>query len=130
MGKRSWLFQIFFPSARGRGSFPGPVCLCVNDQLTKHRQNLLFAARKLVKSKKLFAAWAQQGNILIRETESGKIIQVRDHSELKGITSKEESLNHVDSIEMFRGNSSQSSDDRLSIMTHISNYEYYYDSDL
>ena len=29
-----------------------------NDQLTKHRQNLLYAARNLVKSKKLFAAWA------------------------------------------------------------------------
>ncbi len=101
-----------------------------NDQLTKHRQNLLFAARKLVKSKKLFAAWAQQGNILIRKTESGKIVQVQDHSELQGITSMEESLTQIDSIEMLRGNSSQSSDDRLSIMTHISNYEYYYDSDL
>ncbi len=97
-----------------------------NDQLTKHRQNLLFAARKLVKSKKLFAAWAQQGNILIRKTESDKIIQVHDHCDLKVITSDEES------IEMLRGNGSQTqtSDERLSIITHISNYEYYIDSDV
>ncbi len=98
-----------------------------NDQLTKHRQNLLFTARNLVKSKKLFAAWAQQGNILIRKTESDKIVQVYDHDELKVITSNEGS---TDSMEMIRGNSLHTSDDRLSITTHISDYEYYVDSDV
>ena len=102
-----------------------------NDQLTKHRQNLLFAARHLVKSKKLSVAWAQQDNILIRKTESGKIVQVHDHSDLKDVTSINESLH---SIEMLRESSLQTSvgptDDRLSITTHISDYEYYIDSDM
>ncbi len=98
-----------------------------NDQLTKHRQNLLFTARNLVKSKKLFAAWAQQGNILIRKTESDKIVQVYDHDELKVITGNKGS---TDSIEKLRGNSLQTSDDGLSVTTHLSDYDYYVDSDV
>ncbi len=102
-----------------------------NDQLTKHRQNLLFAARNLVKSKKLFAAWAQQGNILIRKTETGKIVQVYDHSDLKNVTNNVDSIN---SIEILREDSLQTldgpSNERLSITTHISDYEYYIDSDV
>ncbi len=57
----------------------------LNDSLTVHRQQLLFAARKLVKSRKLFAAWSQQGNILIKEEEHSKIIQIRDNSDLMKI---------------------------------------------
>ncbi len=57
----------------------------LNDHLTKHRQHLLYAARQLVKSKRLFAAWCQNGNVLVRKTESGKITQVSDHNDLMKI---------------------------------------------
>ena len=52
----------------------------LNDSLTQHRQELLYAARQLVKQKRLFAAWSQAGNILVRKTEDSNIIQVHDHS--------------------------------------------------
>ena len=53
---------------------PGNVnrSIYLNDSLTIHRQQLLFAARKLVKSKKIYAAWSQQGNILVRKKENSR----------------------------------------------------------
>ncbi len=102
----------------------------INDRLTKHRQSLLFAARNLVKSKKLFAAWAQHGNILIRKTETSKIIEVHDHNDLKESMSSDEGPD----IEILRGNTPQAltgpSIDSLSITTHLSDYSYYVDSDV
>ena len=74
---------------------------------------------------------AQQGNILIRKTESGKIVHVHDHSDLKDVTNNDKSSNN---IELMRGNSLRTSDsllnDGLSTITHISDYEYYIDSDV
>ncbi len=35
-----------------------------------------------VKGKKLYAAWSKQGNVLVRKTESNKIIQVFDNTDL------------------------------------------------
>ncbi len=57
----------------------------INDKLTHRRQSLLYAARNLVKSKKMFAAWAQHGNILVRKKEDSKSIEVKDHSGLSNI---------------------------------------------
>ena len=57
----------------------------LNDHLSQHRQHLLYAARQLVKSKKLFGAWTQGGNILVKKEESGKIIQVLNHTDLMKI---------------------------------------------
>ncbi len=102
----------------------------INDQLTNHRQNLLFAARKLAKTKKIFAAWAQNGNILIRKSENGKIIEIHDHSDLRDFRDKCDSQQE---IEVFRGSTtltpSGSLSDILSIVTHISDYDFYVDSD-
>ncbi len=95
----------------------------INDRLTKHRQNLLFAARKLVKSKKLFAAWSQQGNILIRKTEDSNIIQVYDHGDLMIIKTDDHSS--IDQgTEQNPGTSRDSS-----VISHLSDYSYYVDSD-
>ncbi len=98
----------------------------VNDMLTKHRQNLLFAARKLVKSKKLFAAWSQQGNILIRKTEVSNIIQVRDHPDLMKI--KTDDPSSINQGEDNTSDLSEASRDS-SAVSHLSDYSYYVDSD-
>ena len=94
----------------------------INDRLTQHRQHLLFAARKLVKSKNLFAAWAQRGNILIRKRENSRIIEVKDHGDLREFSTNQEDEEYPEK--------SSSSSDNNSIMTHLSDYEYYVDSDV
>ncbi len=54
----------------------------INDHLTEFRRNVFYAARQLVKKKTVFAAWSQQGNILIRITENDQPIHVRSHRQL------------------------------------------------
>ncbi len=61
----------------------------INDKLTNHRQHVLYAARKLVKSHKLYAAWSQTGNILIRKSEKSKITQVYSHDDLRNIVDEQ-----------------------------------------
>ncbi len=85
----------------------------LNDALTQHRQQLLYAARQLVKGRKLYAAWSQDGNILVRKGEASSIIQVHDHDDLMIIKTKE-----------------TESDDTSSQATHLSDYSYYVDSDV
>ncbi len=95
----------------------------LNDHLTQHRQNLLYAARQLVKSKKIFAAWSQSGNILVKKTESSKILQVLDHIDLMKIKCRDEDM---DSMEQSRTH-----DESLSIelCSHLSDYDFEFDSD-
>ncbi len=84
-----------------------------------------------MKAKKLFAAWAQFGNVLIRKSENSKIIHIEDHCDLRDFRDNDASQSEM---EVFRGNpsatSEQSSRDRLSVVTHITDYEYYVDSDI
>ncbi len=90
----------------------------LNDHLTKHRQHLLYAARQLVKSKRLFAAWCQDGNILVRKTESGKITQVSDHNGLMKI--KDEDIDAKKS----RSYHSKTEDDSTTVISHLSDYDF------
>ncbi len=92
----------------------------VNDSLTHHRQELLYAARQLVKQKRLYAAWCQAGNILVRKTEDSNIIQVRDHSDLM-ILKTDEPVQDEDSSFQPEETSSE--------LTHLSGFSYYCDSD-
>ena len=73
-----------------------------------------------MKSRKIFAAWSQNGNVLIRKTESSKILQVADHGDLmktkEGDTGSDKP-------------STRSVDDRT-IVSHLSDYDFEYDSDL
>ncbi len=101
----------------------------INDRLTKHRQNVLFAARKLVKNKSLFAAWSQQGNVLIRKTKDSDIIMVQDHDQLMNIKLDEDPIELQRSGNRTLNESPKLSRDRLSIVSHLSNYSYYVDSD-
>ncbi len=43
----------------------------VNDDLTDYRQKLLFDTRRLVKKKKMKAAWSQHGNVMILPEHGG-----------------------------------------------------------
>ncbi len=54
----------------------------VNDKLTEYRRDILYAARQLVKHKKILAAWSQQGNILIRKTDQDDVVQITCHEQL------------------------------------------------
>ena len=54
----------------------------VNDDLTIHRQKLLFDVRQLVKRKKLKGAWTQNGNVMILKHEGGPI-PVMSHDDLR-----------------------------------------------
>ncbi len=60
-------------------------CVYINEQLTEYRANLFFAARKLMKKKKLHSTWSQRGNILVRKTESDKPIHIKHHKHLAEI---------------------------------------------
>ncbi len=55
----------------------------INEHLTENRANVFFAARKLVKGKKIHSAWSQRGNILIRKFEGDQPKQIRNHTELR-----------------------------------------------
>ncbi len=96
----------------------------LNDSLTHHRQHLLYAARRLVKERKLFTAWSKHGNILVKKNEGTNVIQVQDHSDLMNIklsdiTSKQEEP------ELRGGLSSRDT----SNVSHITDYEFFYESD-
>ncbi len=93
--------------------------LYINDCLTQHRQQLLYSARQLVKEKKLYAAWSQHGNVLVRKTESSKITQVTDNTDLMIVKADESDVELT-----------EQSEDSNSQMTHLSSYDYYCDSDI
>ncbi len=90
-----------------------------NDALTQHRQQLLYAARQLVKSKKLYVAWSQDGNILVRKGENTKIVQVHDYDDLRIIKAESEETE-----------SEENRDETASELTHLSGYTDYWDSDV
>ena len=54
----------------------------INDRITVHRSNLLYAARKLVKCNRIHSAWTQHGNILIKKTQDDKPTEIRTHEDL------------------------------------------------
>ncbi len=55
----------------------------INEHLTENRANVFFAARKLVKGKKIHSTWSQRGNILVRKSEGDQPKQIRSHKELR-----------------------------------------------
>ncbi len=95
----------------------------LNDSLTQHRQQLLYAARRLVKARKLYAAWSQDGNILVRKLETSKITQVFDNDDLMVIkTDETQSDQDHETIDL--------SGEISSDVSHLSNYSFYCDSDI
>ena len=68
----------------------------INDHLTKHRQHLLYVARKLYKAKKIQAAWTQGGNVLIRKVENGPVTPITKHEDLEEFRNEDEVSNITD----------------------------------
>ena len=79
--------------------------------------------RELVKSKKLHAAWSQQGNILVQKSENSQITQINDNCDLMDIKLNEMEHDARDQ------NSDVLSGRDTSVLSHLSNYEYFCDSD-
>ena len=95
--------------------------LYLNDYLTKYRQNLLYASRQLVKGKKIYAAWSQHGNVLVRKEENSEIIHIHDSNDLMKIKT-------IDSGQDQK--SRAPSDETNDEVSHLSDYDFYYDSDM
>ncbi len=90
----------------------------INDHLTDFRKGLFYRARQLAKHKKIYMAWTQKGNVLIRKEENGKVIQVTSYSDMNSlIEDTEHLLNEYNSSEV-------SSYNQGDMMSHISDYEY------
>ena len=92
----------------------------INDRLTNHRKGVFYAARKLYKARKIFAAWTQRGNVLVRVHEQGSITQINDYRDLQKI--KETQLGISDS---YTQDSSLQSASTSEIRSHLSDYDYY-----
>ncbi len=79
---------------------PDPQCnVYFNDHLTEYRRNLFYAARQLVKRKSVFAAWSQQGNILIRLREDDQAFHIRSHKQLMEMKLIEDTVENMEDIE-------------------------------
>ncbi len=57
----------------------------INDQLTHFRKGLFYQARKMLKSHKLHAAWTQNGNVLVRKSEGGSVLQILKYQDLRAL---------------------------------------------
>ena len=82
----------------------------INDHLTEYRRNLFYTARQLVKRKKVFAAWSQQGNILIRKTEGDQVIQVHSHEHLAELQLIEDVSEELDDSSLYPASSDVNED--------------------
>ncbi len=95
--KKKSIRNQFYSNRKKLVPTPDQPNVFVNEQLTEHRANLFYAARKLVKSKKIHSAWSQRGNILVRKEEGDKPRQVLTHGELAKISGDDNSSDVEDS---------------------------------
>ncbi len=92
----------------------------INDHLTNYRKGLFFSTRKLLKSKKLYAAWTQNGNVLIRKTENGAIKEIQSHEALAEYMDKF-GLPRISSDDCTSGTGITDED----FISHLSDYSYW-----
>ncbi len=71
----------------------------INEDLTTRRNKLFYDARSMKKSGKLTAVWTQEGNVIIKTSESSEPIPVKTQSDLRNV------LNPVVSTDQFDNNS-------------------------
>ncbi len=57
----------------------------VNDNLTLARSKLFYDCRKWRKTKVLHSTWTQQGNIMVKMSETSKPVAVYNHDDLRGL---------------------------------------------
>ena len=92
----------------------------INDHLTHHRQSLLYAARQLYKAKKVSAAWAQNGNVLIRKSENDPAKQITNHDDLNEYNRRPGDSRYDEDMTLT-GGSTDGSEDTIS---QLSDYSY------
>ncbi len=95
----------------------------INDQLTNFRKGLFYQARKLLKSHKLHAAWTQNGNVLIRKSEGGSVVQIMKYEDLRSLQDKDygDNLMSTDSSLNVSSNLTLTNEEMLS---SVSDYSY------
>ena len=77
----SYRYRQRFFNARKLAKDNGYKDVYINEDLTHYRNDLLYQARKLVKSKCLLGAWSADGNILVRDDDK-KVHKVTCESDL------------------------------------------------
>ncbi len=90
----------------------------INDQLTNYRKGLFYQARRLLRGHKVYAAWTQNGNVLIRKSEGDTVKQVCNYDDLRDLQDKE----HEPSLLYPDTNLSDLNHD--SVLSYISDYSY------
>ena len=89
----------------------------VNDHLTDFRKGLFYRARQLVKHKRLYMAWTQSGNVLVRKEENGKITQVRKYEDLNSMIDEPQ-------LSYYQSSEGLPSSNQEDIISHLSDYDY------
>ncbi len=82
----------------------------INEDLTEARAKLFYDARQLIKRNKLFGAWSQNGNIMVKVMEHDNPLAIRNHQDLVSVT------RYVPDYETF--------EDELSIDNDYSEYGF------
>ncbi len=62
----------------------------INEDLTTRRNKLFYDARSLKKSGRLAAVWTQEGNIVIKTSESCEPVAVKTQMDLKNVLNPDE----------------------------------------
>ncbi len=55
----------------------------INEDLTQPRNKLFYDARCLRRTEKIHATWTQEGNVIVKVTDTSKPVPVRTHRELR-----------------------------------------------
>ena len=81
---------------------------------------MFYEARKLYKGRKLYAAWTQKGNVLVRRTEDGPVKQINNFEDLQMLKDTQ-----IRSSSTSMQNSSLDSSYSVEITSHLSDYDIY-----
>ena len=71
----------------------------INEDLTQSRDKLFYDARCLRKTKKIHATWTQEGNIIVKVTDTSDPVPVRTHRELRSVVFNDTDTYNSDSQE-------------------------------
>ena len=87
----------------------------VNEDLTQRRSQLFYDARRLKKQGRLFGAWSQQGNILIKVKEQSQPKAVADYNDIMILINDESNtpLETIDDEADSTGDTAIESDDEV-----------------
>ncbi|KAF0307301.1 hypothetical protein FJT64_018513 [Amphibalanus amphitrite] len=70
----------------------------ISDNLTQHRQSVLYAARQLRRKGKLFAAWSDVGRLKVRVTKGGDTKHITSFDDLRGLVGSDPDLPRAEPV--------------------------------